>query len=96
MSNISNLEDFRTPTPSTKNSKVTNTPQYKDVRNCEYLTSLQMNKIHQQSIQVNQSPWSSSQHYHHDCLRSRFSQTERLAHQTRKHLSEWEGPSIGF
>jgi hypothetical protein len=37
MSNISNLEDYRTPTPNTENSKVTNTRKYKDVR--EYLTS---------------------------------------------------------
>ncbi|WP_268801556.1 hypothetical protein [Pseudoalteromonas sp. H105] len=32
MSNISNLEDYRTPTPNTENSKVTNTRKYKDVR----------------------------------------------------------------
>jgi len=39
MSNISNLEDYRTPTPNTENSKVTNTRKYKDVREREYLTS---------------------------------------------------------
>ena len=38
MSNISNLEDYRTPTPNTENSKVTNTRKYKDVREREYLT----------------------------------------------------------
>ena len=37
MSNISNLEDYRTPTPSIENSKVTNTRKYKDVREREYL-----------------------------------------------------------
>ncbi|SFV22275.1 hypothetical protein SAMN04488139_1307 [Pseudidiomarina donghaiensis] len=31
MSNISNLEDYRTSTPSIKNSKVTNPRKYKDV-----------------------------------------------------------------
>ena len=45
MSNISNLEDYRTPTPNTENSKVTNTRKYKDVREREYLTSSEIERI---------------------------------------------------
>lgn len=45
MNNISNLEDYRTPTPNTENSKVTNTRKYKDVRECEYLTSSEIERI---------------------------------------------------
>ncbi|WP_282167568.1 hypothetical protein [Shewanella japonica] len=45
MSNISNLEDYRTPTPSIENSKVTNTRKYKDVREREYLTQDEIERI---------------------------------------------------
>jgi hypothetical protein len=45
MSNISNLEDYRTPTPNTENSKVTKTRKYKDVREREYLTSSEIERI---------------------------------------------------
>ncbi len=45
MSNISNLEDYRTPTPNTENSKVTNTHKYKDVREREYLLPDEVNRI---------------------------------------------------
>jgi type 1 fimbriae regulatory protein FimB/type 1 fimbriae regulatory protein FimE len=45
MSNISNLEDYRTPTPNTENSKVTKTRKYKDVSEREYLTSSEIEGI---------------------------------------------------
>jgi len=45
LSNISNLEDYRAPTPNTENSKVTNTRKYKDVREREYLTSSEIDRI---------------------------------------------------
>ena len=45
MRNISNLEDYRTPTPIIKNSKVTNTRKYKDAREREYLTSSEIECI---------------------------------------------------
>ncbi|MDD8060109.1 hypothetical protein [Shewanella metallivivens] len=45
MSNISNLEDYRIHTLNTENSKVTNTRKYKDVREREYLTSSEIERI---------------------------------------------------
>jgi len=45
MSKINNLEDYRTPTPNTENSKVTNIHKYKDVREREYLTSSEIDRI---------------------------------------------------
>ncbi|WP_218353254.1 hypothetical protein [Alteromonas lipotrueiana] len=45
MSNISNLEDYRRPTPNTENSKITNTRKYKDVREREYLTQDEITRI---------------------------------------------------
>ncbi|MDR8522874.1 hypothetical protein [Shewanella fidelis] len=45
MGKISSLEDCRNPTPSTKSSKVSNTRKYKDVREREYLTSSEIERI---------------------------------------------------
>jgi hypothetical protein len=45
MSNISNLEDYRTPTPNIEKSKVTNTRKYKDVCERECLTSSEIERI---------------------------------------------------
>lgn len=45
MSKISNLEGYRNLTPSTKNSKVSNTRKYKDVREREYLTTSEIERI---------------------------------------------------
>ena len=45
MSNICNLEDYRTPTPNTENSKVANIRKYKDVREREYQTSSEIESI---------------------------------------------------
>ena len=45
MSNISNLEDYRAPTPSIENSKVLpNPPKYKQAREREYLTSSEIDR----------------------------------------------------
>lgn len=52
MSNISNLEDYRNPTLNTENSKVTNTRKYKDVREREYLTSSEIERISQAAKSV--------------------------------------------
>ncbi len=56
MSIISNLEDYRTPTPNTENSKVTNTRKYKDVREREYLTTSEIERISK-----------AGRHGHRDC-----------------------------
>lgn len=59
MSNISNLEDYRNPTPNTENSKVTYTRKYKDVREREYLTSSEIERISKAAKSV-------SRHGHRD------------------------------